>query len=107
MTSKKLWLSLYRDDTGARLGERIGDITVDDGTKRTGVAVHFGEASNGCFTFKDVNQYKTFLRKMAKTPPTYHNSRGNPVKKGTPGAIEVYGKLVVGGMPIPMPRILR
>ncbi len=90
VTQKPLWLSLFRDD-----GDRIDDMTREGPVVREGVRLHFGHASNGCFTFSRLSGYLKVLALLRKTIPKFYDKDGNPVPKGTPGALEVYGKLVV------------
>jgi hypothetical protein len=89
-TRKPLWLSLFRDDR-----DRIDDLTKEGPVVRGGVRLHFGSVSNGCFTFSKLSGYLKVLALLRKTLPKFYDKDGNPVPKGTPGALEVYGKLVV------------
>ncbi|MDF3414414.1 hypothetical protein HKX54_08105 [Sulfitobacter sp. M57] len=91
-TQNPLWLSLFRDD-----GDRIDDLTREGPVVRKGVRLHFGRVSDGCFTFSKLSGYLKVLALLRKTLPKFYDMDGNPVPKGTPNALEVYGKLVVSG----------
>lgn len=101
MSGKKMWLSLYRDDRSAWLYNSIDDFTVEGFSLRDGIRLHFGEGSNGCFTFRNPQGYAKILRALSKAKPKYFDPAGNPVSAGTPNAIKVYGKLEIPHKVVP------
>lgn len=101
MAGKHMWLSLYRDDRSALLYNSIGDFTVEGFSLRDGIRLHFGEGSNGCFTFRNPQGYAKILRALSKAKPKYFDSAGNPVSAEIPNAIKVYGKLEIPHKVVP------
>ncbi|MEH6523592.1 tlde1 domain-containing protein [Sulfitobacter sp.] len=91
---RSYWMALYRDDRD--IGQPIDDETFVQGQRRSLVRAHFGRYSLGCLTFRDTSQYAKFIETLVRRPPDFIDSAGRSVEAGTKGAIEVYGKLVVG-----------
>ncbi len=94
VSHRSYWMALYRDDRD--IGQPIDDETFVDGQRRSTVRAHRGTESLGCLTFEDTAQYLQFIGSMAKGQSVFINAAGQRVEKGTKGAIEVYGTLIVG-----------